>query len=66
MCISLVSVCCAAADLSDKNAQLIKAAYDGNLLAVQALLAGNADVNTKDKDGVTTLYMARRKTIRKS
>jgi hypothetical protein len=38
VCISLVSACFAGVDVSDKNAQLIKVAKDGNLQAVQKLL----------------------------
>jgi len=48
----------AEADISDKNAKLIQAAKDGNLPAVQTLLAGGADVNTKNNQGTTSLIMA--------
>jgi len=59
MFISLVYCCLAGADVSDKNAQLIKAAEDGRLPAVQTALAAGADVNAKDSDGgITALYMA--------
>ena len=54
VCIPLLLMGCA-----KKNAQLIQAAYDGDLPAVQTLLEKGADVNAKDTtDGVTVLWMA--------
>ena len=58
VCISLVSACFAGTDASDKNAQLIQAAKDGNLSAVQTALANGADINAKDNDGWTPLFFA--------
>src|SRR4030042_2065986 len=59
VCISLMSAGCADKSVSDKNAQLIQAAKDGSLPAVQTLLAGGADVNARrTKEGVTALWMA--------
>jgi ankyrin repeat protein len=46
------------ADVSDKNAQLIQAATDGNLAATQALLAEDANVNVRDNFGATALMWA--------
>ena len=37
---------------------MIQVAKDGNLQAVQALLSGGADVNARDKNGLTALRMA--------
>lgn len=57
--ISLVSAAFAQTDVSDQNAQLIQAAKDSNLSAVQTLLAGGADVNARrTADGVTALMWA--------
>ena len=42
----------------NKAIQLIQAAKDGNLQAVQASLSDGADVNTKDKDGQPVLMLA--------
>ena len=57
--ISLVCCCLAGADVSDKNAQLNKAAMEGNLTAVQTALVAGADVNAKDSDaGITALWIA--------
>ena len=51
MCISLLLTGC-----KDKNTQLIQAAGDGNLPAVQSLLADGADINFKDAaNGATAL-----------
>lgn len=58
MCISLIFSSFASADVSDKNAQLIQAAKDGNLPATQTLLVDGADINAKNKDGETPLMWA--------
>jgi ankyrin repeat protein len=57
MCISLIPAF-VKADVSDKNAQLIQAATDGNLVATQALLAEDANVNVRDNFGATALMWA--------
>ena len=44
--------------VSDKNAQLIQAAKNGNLPAVKTLIANGADVNARDKNGVPILHWA--------
>ena len=41
-----------------KDADIIDAAYSGDLKGVQSLLAKGADVNIQRKDGATALYMA--------
>lgn len=53
VCILLLLTGCA-----KKNAQLIQAAENGNLPAVQTALTEGADVNAKDTDGVTALWIA--------
>ena len=58
VCISLISVAFAKADVSDKNAQLIQAAKDGNLLAVKTALSEGAAPNAKDEGGVPVLMWA--------
>jgi len=60
VCISLIFAGCADKGISDKNVQLLQAAKDGNLQAVQTLLAAGAEVNAKDNDGVTALMWAAR------
>ena len=42
----------------DKNDQLLQAVKDGNLTAVQTLLANGADVNAKDDCGIPALWLA--------
>jgi ankyrin repeat protein len=59
MCISLLFTACANENSqADKNVQLIQAAYDGNLPAVQTFLNVGADVNVRNRYGVTALIMA--------
>jgi hypothetical protein len=54
--ILLVLVCTSISTLANtKESNLIKAAGDGNLRQVQALIAAKADVNAKDNDGATAL-----------
>ena len=59
-CVSIIiSAVFAETDASDKNAQLIQAAKDSNLAAVQTLLDSGADVNARrTTDGVTALIWA--------
>ena len=42
----------------DRDAQLIKAAEDGNMQGIQTALANGADVNSKDANGTTALWTA--------
>jgi len=58
VCISLIPVGFAGADASDKNAQLLQAAKEGNLQNVQILLDKGANVNSKDNYGYPALYFA--------
>jgi len=46
------------AGLSDKDAELIGAAFKGDLAAVSAALANGADVNAKNNKGLTALMKA--------
>ncbi|MFQ5927816.1 MAG: ankyrin repeat domain-containing protein [Terriglobia bacterium] len=46
------------ATAGDINPDLIEAAKKGDAAAVEALLAAGADVNAKDKDGMTALMLA--------
>jgi ankyrin repeat protein len=57
MCISFISTGCAKKE-SDKNTQLIQAAYDDNLQAVQTLLTNGTDVNARNRHGATALMMS--------
>ncbi len=43
---------------ADDTGTLIDAASHGDIKRVRSLLAGGADVNAKDTDGVTALMMA--------
>ncbi len=45
----------------DINKDLFKAATKGDTAAVQALLDAGADLNAKDKEGLTALVLAQRK-----
>jgi ankyrin repeat protein len=63
--ISLITASCSETKVSSKNAQvvngdaqLIKAAKEGNMPAVQYALVNGAEINGKDNDGVTALWMA--------
>ena len=47
MFISLTAAGFAGADVSEMNIQFLRAVQDGNLLAVQTLLADGADINTR-------------------
>jgi hypothetical protein len=59
VCISLIPASFANADVSDKNAQLIQAAKNGNLSAVQTALADGANIDAKDTiHGSTVLIWA--------
>ena len=58
VCISLLFTACAEVGASDKNAQLIKAAENGDLQAVQTALAEGANINTKSNTGWTPLLSA--------
>jgi uncharacterized protein len=57
MCIFLIFVAFSEAGVSNKDAQFIQASKDGNMKAVQTLLAKGADVNAK-YDGWTALMWA--------
>ena len=46
------------ANAGDLNSDLIEAVNKGDTVAVEALLAGGADVNAKDNTGRTTLMLA--------
>ncbi len=61
VCNFFIATCIAGAGVSDMNAQLIKAAADGNQQAVQSALANGADVNVKTTDGWTALMKASQK-----
>jgi len=53
----LASITCA--DVSEKNAKLIQAVRNGNLMDVKAALADGADINAKDiSNGATALIVA--------
>ncbi len=58
VCISLIPTVFADVNTPNKNAQLIQAAYDGDLQTVQTLLADGAEVNARNNRGVTALIMA--------
>jgi uncharacterized protein len=58
ICISLMLAGIARADISDINDRLIQTAKDGSPADVNAALIDGADINTKDKDGVTALWIA--------
>jgi ankyrin repeat protein len=57
-CISLIPAAFAETNTPDKNSQLLEAAKEGNLAAVQTLLANGADANAKDFIGETALIGA--------
>ena len=58
MYVSLIAAGLAEPNVSDKNVRLIQAAGKGDLQTVQTLLAGGAEVNTKNARGVTVLIIA--------
>jgi ankyrin repeat protein len=58
MFVSLIPAGFAKANVSDKNAQLLQAAYDGNFPTVQTFLANGADVNARNRYGATSLLLA--------
>ena len=58
VCISLIPTVFADVNTPDKNAQLIQAAKDGNLLAVKTALSEGAAPNAKDEGGVPALVWA--------
>jgi uncharacterized protein len=53
-----LSIFCSASFAQDQGQALIEAAKQGDLKQVQELLEKGADINTKDKDGMTALMVA--------
>jgi uncharacterized protein len=72
VCISVLLISCAEPDskmtspskevtpknISLQNDKLIQAAKDGKLLDVQTALSNGADVNAKDENGISSLFLA--------
>ena len=58
MCISLIPAAFTKVDTPDKRCSIIQAARDGDLPAVQTLLAEGADINAEDSNGGTALMRA--------
>jgi uncharacterized protein len=58
ICVSLMFTGISRADTSDINGRLIQAAKAGSLADLNAALADGADINARDTDGVTALWMA--------
>ena len=61
VCVSLIPAAFADVNTPNANAQLLQAAKDSNLPAVQKSLASGADINARNDNGATALILAAEK-----